>query len=221
MKYNLAPSLLSANFANLEKDIKELEEENIEYLHLDVMDGLFVPNISYGSPVIKSIRKTTNMIFDTHLMIEKPYRYVKQFKDAGSDIFTFHYEACSENEDDENSVSNTIKKIKQENMKVGISIKPKTDAIKIHKYLKDIDLVLVMSVEPGFSGQKFIESALAKIQYYKTERSIQKLNYIIEVDGGINKDNIKSVLSVGADLVVAGSAIFGSNIKENINKLKI
>lgn len=207
----LAPSLLSANFYNLENDLNILKECNIKYLHLDVMDGMFVPNISMGVPVIASIKKNTNDLFilDTHLMIEKPERYIKNFKDAGSDILTIHREISS-------NYLNVINLIKSEGLKVGISINPETGVNTILDVLSIVDLVLVMSVHPGFGGQSFIEKSIDKIKKIHDLRIENNHNYLIEVDGGIYAENVKKVIDAGADIIVSGSGVFKGNIKNNI-----
>lgn len=209
----LAPSLLSANFYNLENDLKILHEEKIKYLHLDVMDGMFVPNVSMGIPVISSIKAGTKdqFILDTHLMIERPERYIKNFKEAGSDILTIHREISSD-------YLMVIDLIKAEGLKAGVSINPETDVKEIDEALSIVDLVLVMSVHPGFGGQKFIPDALDKIRYLKEMRDKNSYNYLIEVDGGIYAENVKDVIDAGVDLVVSGSGVFKGNIKENIHK---
>ena len=212
MKY-LAPSLLSANFYNLENDLNILNEENINYLHLDVMDGMFVPNISLGVPVIESIKKNTkdSFILDTHLMVEKPERYIKNFVSAGSDILTIHEEATNE-------YLNAIDLIKNEGIKAGISINPETDIKTIDNALAIVDLVLVMSVHPGFGGQKFIEDSLNKVMYLKDKREKNNYKYMIEIDGGIYVENVKKVIDAGVDIVVSGSGVFKNDIRENIKK---
>lgn len=209
----LAPSLLSANFYNLENDLKVLHEEKIKYLHLDVMDGMFVPNISMGIPVISSIKTgiKERFILDTHLMIEKPERYIKNFREAGSDILTIHREITSD-------YLKVIDLIKTEGLKAGISINPETNVNEIDEALNKVDLVLVMSVHPGFGGQKFIPESLDKIRYLKEMRDKNGFNYLIEVDGGIYAENVKCVIDAGADLTVSGSGVFKGNIKENIYK---
>lgn len=211
MSKYLAPSLLSANFYNLENDLKVLKEEKIEYLHLDVMDGMFVPNISLGVPVIESIKKNTkdDFILDTHLMVERPERYITNFKNAGADILTIHQEATVD-------FCEVLTIIKDQGMKAGISINPETDIRKIDECLSIADLVLVMSVHPGFGGQKFIADALDKIKYLKDQRDKNGYKYLIEIDGGINLENVKSVCEAGVDIVVAGSAVFKNDIRKNI-----
>lgn len=211
MNKYLAPSLLSANFYNLENDLKVLKDEKIKYLHLDVMDGMFVPNISLGVPVIESIKKHTvdDFILDTHLMVERPERYITNFKNAGADILTIHQEATID-------FCETLAIIKEQGMQAGISVNPETDIKKIDECLKIADLVLVMSVHPGFGGQKFIEETLDKVKYLKEMRDKNNYNYMIEIDGGINIDNVGKVLEAGVDIVVAGSAVFKNEIKKNI-----
>ena len=211
MKKYLAPSLLSANFYNLEKDIQELKEENIKYLHLDVMDGMFVPNISLGIPVIETIKKNTkdDFILDTHLMVERPERYITNFKKAGADILTIHQEATKD-------YCEVIAIIKDQGMKAGISVNPETDIKKIDDCLNIADLVLVMSVHPGFGGQKFIEDSLDKVRYLQDMRIKNGYKYMIEIDGGITIENVNSALEAGVDIVVAGSAVFKNDIRKNI-----
>lgn len=202
----IAPSILSANFANLAEDVKKVEDEKCEYLHIDVMDGSFVPNISFGHVVIKSLRKKSNMVFDVHLMIDEPIRYVKDFVDAGADIIVVHQEATKH-------LHRTIMAIKEYGVKVGVSLNPATSLDTLEYILDELDMVLIMSVNPGFGGQSFIESSVEKIRKLKEMIDKKGLNIDIEVDGGITKDNIKKVVDAGANVIVAGSSIFG---KENI-----
>jgi len=204
----LAPSLLSADFSNLTKDIKIVENAGAQYLHLDVMDGLFVPNISFGIPVIASLRKVTDMIFDTHLMIVDPIRYIEAFAKAGADIITVHYEAC----DDLNAV---IDKIHECGKKAGVSVKPDTDASVLFPYLDKLELVLVMTVQPGFGGQKLITSAISNIETLDQEIKKRGLTIDLEVDGGITVDNVHLLTEKGANTIVAGSSVFA---KEDIAK---
>ena len=208
----LAPSLLSANFYNLENDLKILADEKIKYIHLDVMDGIFVPNISIGIPVISSIKKNVNnsFVFDTHLMIENPGKYIKDFKKAGSDILTIHREISSD-------YSKVIDQIKSEGIKAGVSINPETNPRDILEVADKVDLILVMSVHPGFGGQSFIESSIEKIKYLYDLRASKGYNYLIEVDGGIYNHNVKCVVDAGADIIVSGSGVFNGDIKANIN----
>ena len=207
-KLIISPSLLGADFAKLNEEVKKVESA-CSWLHLDVMDGVFVPNISFGIPVIKSLRKETKLFFDTHLMITKPIKYIKDFVNAGADLITFHLEACLDNEE----VVNTITKIKENNVKVGISLKPNTSVETIFDLLINhhIDLVLIMSVEPGFGGQEFIPSSLDKIKKLKKFILENNLNTLIEVDGGINDKTAKEVINAGVDVLVSGSYLFKSN----------
>ncbi len=209
----LAPSVLSANFAHLEQDIKRVESSGAKILHLDVMDGHFVPNISFGPAVVKTIRGITMLPLDVHLMIEKPDQYLEQFKDAGADILTVHAEACTH-------LHRTVSKIKELGMNAGVSINPATSLGTIKEILPFVDLLLVMSVNPGFGGQKFIETSLAKIKSLSTMITDQKLQTVIEVDGGIDTTTIQKVIAVGAHYLVAGNAVFGNgNIETNFTHL--
>lgn len=210
MKKILAPSVLSANLTNLKSDIDETINSGAEYIHFDVMDGIFVPNISFGIPVLESVSKNTNAFIDTHLMIDRPERYILKFAEKGSGIITFHIEATDD-------VIGCAKIIRSLGKKAGISIKPNTLPEVLFPLIdKDIiDMILVMSVEPGFGGQSFIESSLGKISTIKDYIDKNNKKIDIEVDGGINKDNVGSVLNAGANIIVAGSSIFKGDIKEN------
>ncbi len=209
----IAPSILAADFNRLGENIKHLEEADIRYLHVDVMDGMFVPSISFGMPVIASIRKESCLFFDVHLMIEEPARYYEEFIKAGADGITIHAEACRD-------LEKSIQELKKYPVKVAVSIKPDTPVEDIEMYLSEVDMVLVMSVEPGFGGQKLIPSTLKKIEQLKAIREAKGLSYLIEIDGGVNRENINQVVSCGADVVVAGTAVFQGDIMENVNVLK-
>lgn len=207
----ISPSILSADFANLERDIKQVESNGADWIHIDVMDGHFVPNITIGIPVVKSIRQITKLPLDVHLMIENPEKYVEAFKSAGADILTFHYEAVD-------NPKILINKIKSLNCKVGMSIKPKTKPEEILKYLKDLDLLLVMTVEPGFGGQSFMQDCAEKISIIKQNAP---KNLIIQVDGGINNKTAEICKTYGANSLVAGNYIYKSNdIKMAIKSLR-
>ncbi len=212
-KIIVSPSILSADFANLERDIQLVENNGADWVHVDVMDGHFVPNITIGIPVVKSIKKVTKLPLDVHLMIENPEKYIKDFANAGADILTFHYEAVKKE-----NIKNLISEIKELGVKAGLSIKPKTKPEEILKFLQDLDLVLVMTVEPGFGGQKFMEDCAEKIKLIKQHAPE---NLYIQVDGGINAQTGKICTEFGANSLVAGSYIYkAENIKEAISSLK-
>ena len=213
-KIIVSPSILSADFANLERDIKCVEKNGADWIHVDVMDGHFVPNITIGIPVVKSIKKVTELPLDVHLMIENPQKYVEDFAKSGADIITFHYEAVVHDE-----IKPLIEKIKTFGVKVGLSIKPKTKASEIFEFLPYIDLLLVMTVEPGFGGQSFMGNCAQKIQEIKEVNKNEEL--IIQVDGGINDKTAKICKDYGATSLVAGSYIYNAqDVKEKIASLK-
>ena len=215
-KIQISPSILSADFSNLEKDIKKLETAGADMIHVDVMDGHFVPNITIGPPVIKALRNKTSLPFDVHLMISPVHKYIKDFANAGADIITIHPEATP-------NLQESINEIKSFKKKVGVSLNPDTKIDIIEDYLDKVDLILIMSVYPGFGGQKFISDVLEKIKSLKDLKDKKKLNFDIEVDGGINFSNFKSVIDAGANVLVSGTTIFKENngdIKKNIDFLK-
>lgn len=205
----LSPSILSADFTVLGDELKAIDEAGSEYIHIDVMDGIFVPSISYGMPVIKSIRKATKKVFDVHLMITEPERYINEFVESGADIITFHVEATKD-------PGKVIDMIHEKGLKAGISVKPKTPLEAIEPFLEKIDMLLIMSVEPGFGGQAYIEGSTEKIRAAREMVKAHGLETDIQVDGGINLQNLPEVLKAGANIIVAGSSVFKGDVRENV-----
>ena len=216
-KIKISPSILSADFSQLGNEIKRLEEGGADMIHVDVMDGHFVPNLTIGPPVIKALKKHCSIKFDVHLMIDPVHKYIQAYSDAGADIITIHPEATD-------NLENSILKIKSLNKKVGVSLNPESKIDLIRHYLEKIDLVLIMSVNPGFGGQKFMPEVLDKVKQLKEIQSRDNIDFDIEIDGGINFDNCQSAIEAGANILVSGTTVFKSNngdIKKNINLLKL
>jgi len=214
MSYRIAPSILSADFANLQRDIEMINRSQADWFHVDVMDGVFVPNISFGMPVVKAVHKHATKPLDVHLMIVDPDRYIKDFKDCGAEVLTVHYEACTH-------LHRTLQAIRNEGMKAGVAINPHTPVSVLTDILCDVDLVLLMSVNPGFGGQSFIENTFVKLSQLKAIREERGLSFLIEVDGGVNDTNAAKLIHAGADVLVAGNYVFAaSNPEEAIAGMK-
>lgn len=207
----LAPSILSADFARLGEQVRQLDEAGAQYVHIDVMDGMFVPSISFGMPIIRSIRSLSDRIFDVHLMIEEPGRYIADFAEAGADLITVHAEACKH-------LDRTVESIKERGLLAGVALNPATPVSAIEYILPKVDMVLVMSVNPGFGGQKLIPYTVQKIRDLKKMIDTKGLKTDIEVDGGINLENVTEVMDAGANIIVAGSAVFGGDVMENTQR---
>lgn len=215
MNHLVSPSILSADFANLQRDIELINNSEADWFHIDIMDGVFVPNISFGFPVLKAIQKHVKKPLDVHLMIVDPDRYTQQFKDAGAEILTFHLEACTH-------LHRSVQNIKSLGMKAGVAINPHTSIHLLEDIIADIDLVCVMSVNPGFGGQKFIENTYHKVAALKKLIESKKSNALIEIDGGVDLNNYKKLVAAGANVLVAGNTVFGSsNPVKTISELKV
>ena len=211
--YKLAPSILAADFSNLGRDVKKIENAGVEYLHIDVMDGMYVPTISFGAPIIRSLRKVSSLVFDVHLMIEDPIRLIDEFVEAGADIITVHAEACIH-------LHRTITAIKEKGVKVGVSLNPSTPLSVLEYVLDELDMVLLMSVNPGYGGQRFLPLTIEKIKSLKEMIDEKNLKVDIEVDGGLSADNVHLVLDAGANVIVAGTAVFKNDISRNVHQFK-
>lgn len=210
----IAPSVLACDFSKAGSEVKRVAEAGADLIHLDIMDGHFVPNISFGPDVVKSLRGYSDLPFDVHLMIENPLDYIKRFADSGADIITFHVESKS-------NIDKTLDEIVKNNVKPGLVVKPKTDIKEVFKYLDRVYMILIMTVEPGFGGQSFMEDMMEKVKVLKEEIKNRQLNVLIEVDGGINQDTVKIALDAGADICVAGTSVFkAQSAKGAIDKLK-
>ena len=213
MEYQLCPSILAADFWRLGEEIDQVEKAGVKWLHIDIMDGRFVPTISMGVPVVASLRKYTNLFFDVHIMAEEPAHLIKEFAQAGADMITVHGEACRH-------LDRTLRLIHEQGCRAGVAINPATPVSMLENVLELTDMVLVMTVNPGFGGQKYIDYCTEKIRRLRKMAEDREMDVDIQVDGGINRETIRTVLDAGANVIVAGSAVFGGNIRENVNLLK-
>ena len=210
----LAPSIMAADFKELGKEIQTIEENGAQYLHFDVMDGMFVPSISFGMPVVKSIRKESSLYFDVHMMVKDPERYVEEFQSCGADMITVHAEACRD-------LAETVKKIHETGADAGVAVNPDTPLSAVTDVMDQVEMILIMSVYPGFGGQKYIPESTERIRTLRRMLDEKGLEHVhIQVDGGINRATIDEVLAAGANIIVAGSAVFGSNIEQNVRELQ-
>ena len=214
MNYVLSPSILAADFKVLGQEMKKTEDNGAEYIHFDVMDGMFVPSISFGMPVVKSIRKESSLYFDVHMMVKDPERYVEEFQSCGADMITVHAEACRD-------LAETVKKIHETGADAGVAVNPDTPLSAVTDVMDQVEMILIMSVYPGFGGQKYIPESTERIRTLRRMLDEKGLEHVhIQVDGGINRATIDEVLAAGANIIVAGSAVFGSNIEQNVRELQ-